>query len=184
MSNAFAQLLALPPTSEIGLALQKSLVTYTAPLELRDPEPPVLTLLETRSVLASSGNTGARTWEAALWLGTYLCCEEGRKMVKGKTILELGAGTGFLSILCAKYLQARCVLATDGNGEVVDGLKSNIVVNGLEREQRIRAAVLQWGNTLVDEDIMLSDGALQYDLIIGADIVSCATDSLDRLRMS
>ncbi len=105
-------------------------------------------------------------------------------MVKGKTILELGAGTGFLSILCAKYLQARCVLATDGNGEVVDGLKSNIVVNGLEREQRIRAAVLQWGNTLVDEDIMLSDGALQYDLIIGADIVSCATDSLDRLRMS
>lgn len=161
--------------SQIDLALQKNHVTYTAPLNLRDPEAPTLTLLETRSVLASSGNTGARTWEAALWLGTYLCSEEGRKMVNGKTILELGAGTGFLSILCAKHLQARYVLATDGNGGVVDGLTSNILVNGLERDRRIQAAVLQWGNTLVDEDLKYSEGILLPELVIGADIVSCAT---------
>jgi len=157
------------------LAQQKSYVTYTVPLDLRDPEAPMLRLLEARSVLASSGNTGVRTWEAALWLGTYLCSEEGRKLVSGKTVLELGAGTGFLSILCAKHLQARYVLATDGNGEVVDGLKSNIVVNGLERDRRIQAAMLPWANTLVDEDLKKNDGTLQYDLILGADIVSCAT---------
>lgn len=98
-------------------------------------------------------------------------------MVNGKTILELGAGTGFLSILCAKHLQARYVLATDGNGEVVDGLKSNIIVNGLERDRRIQAAVLQWGNTLADEVLKNSDGTLQYDMVIGADIVRCATKS-------
>lgn len=176
MSNAFAQLLALPPISQIDLAQQKSYVTYTAPLNLRDPETPMLTLIEARSVLASSGNTGIRTWEAALWLGTYFCSEEGRKLVSGKNILELGAGTGFLSILCTKHLQARYVLATDGNAEVVDALDSNIVVNGLERDQGIHATVLQWGNTLVDEGIMNSDGDLQYDLVIGADIVSCATE--------
>jgi len=157
--------------SQIDLAQQKSYATYTAPLSLRDPEAPTVTLLEARSILASSGNTGLRTWEAALWLGTYLCSEEGKKLVNGKTILELGAGTGFISILCAKHLQARYVLATDGNGEVVDGLKTNIVVNGLERDRRIQTAVLQWGHTLIDEELKSSDGSLQYDLVLGADIV-------------
>lgn len=95
--------------------------------------------------------------------------------MNGKTILELGAGTGFLSILCAKHLHARYVRATDGNGEVIDGLKSNIIVNGLEHDQRIQATVLQWGKSLADEDTKNSDGTLQYDLFIGADIVSCAT---------
>lgn len=95
--------------------------------------------------------------------------------MNGKTILELGAGTGFLSILCAKHLHARYVLATDGNGEVIDGLKPNIIVNGLEHDRRIQATVLQWGKSLVDEDTKNNDGALKYDLFIGADIVSCAT---------
>lgn len=146
LSTSFAQLVALPPLSEIDSAQQKSYVTYTAPIDGLDT--PSITTLEARSVLASSGNTGVRTWEAALRLGTFLTSDVGKQYVAGMNVLELGAGTGFLSILCAKHLNARFVLATDGNSEVLGELDNNISLNGLEGAGAIETAVLTWGHTI------------------------------------
>ena len=171
LATSLAHLLAQPPMSEIDSVQQKSYVTYTAPIALSNPEAPAITLLEARSVLASSGNTGVRTWEAALRLGTYLCSEEGRKFIKGKAVLELGAGTGLLSILCAKQLQARYVLATDGSGEVVDVLRSNITLNGPEGGSLIHTTVLQWGHANDCRALSSAGNDQQYDLILAADIV-------------
>ena len=172
MTNVFAQLLVQPQISEVDSAQQKSYVTYTAPLPLQSPDAPAVTLLEARSVLASSGNTGVRTWEAALRLATYLHSDQGRRLVEGKTVLELGAGTGLLSILCSKHLCARYVLATDGNGDVVDGLQSNVCLNGLEGDRIIDVAVLKWGHRVLGGILGSREDARQYDLILGADIVS------------
>ena len=86
-------------------------------------------------------------------------------MIDGKGILELGAGSGFLSILCAKYLNARSVLATDGSERVVDELQSNLYLNGLEDNRVIEATILKWGQ-LPDKHLWT------YDLILGSDIVS------------
>ena len=151
-------------------AQQKCYVTYTAPLSsLPCPE---LTLLEAHSVLASAGTTGLKTWEAALCLGTYLFSSSGRHLILGKTILELGAGTGFLSILCAKHLGARFVLATDGNGDVIRDIDSNIVLNEVENTNLITTSVLEWGHMLPEIFGKSREGDRTYDLILGADVVS------------
>lgn len=50
-------------------------------------------------------------------------------LVKGKNVLELGAGTGFLSLLCAGELDARHVLATDGLAHVCESLQVNVDLN-------------------------------------------------------
>ena len=132
---------------------------------------PTITLSEARSLIASSGTTGMRTWEAALSLGHFLSSVQGRQLVEGKNVVELGAGTGFLSILCAKYLHARYVLATDGSEEVIDHLKSNVHLNGLGGGV-IDSEVFQWGHTLIDS-VLKSHGPSQtFDLILSADVVS------------
>ncbi|RYP44302.1 hypothetical protein DL768_009221 [Monosporascus sp. mg162] len=131
---------------------------------------PTVTLLERRYLISGSRITGFRTWEGSLHLASYLLTETGKELVKGKEVLELGAGTGFLSILCAKHLQASHVTTTDGDEGVVGALKENIVLNGLRSDQHVVARTLRWGDDLeatwVKEDCM----ARPYDLVIGADI--------------
>ena len=156
--------------SDCEAAKQKSYVTYVLPYHVL--EPPVITLLEARSLLASTGTTGFRTWEAALCLGTYLCTVEGQNHVSGKIVFELGAGTGFLSILSAKYLGASYVLATDGNGEVVTDLHTNHSLNSLD-SKRADAKMFLWGHTLVGGVLDNKEESRDYDLVLGADVVSC-----------
>ena len=159
-----------PLPSAIAAAQEKSFVTYTAPILGRRAAQ--FTLLESPSLLASSGTTGFRTWEAALFLGTYLSSPEGTRFVTDKNVLELGAGTGFLSMLCAKQLGARRVLATDGSQMVINDLKSNIRLNGLEGGELIQTAVLQWGHTLVGGAVDCREERRSYDVVLGADVVS------------
>lgn len=168
--TCLADLLAnhIPVANEF--AQQKCYLTYTVPSpSLFCPE---ITLLETRSVLASSGTTGLRTWEAALYLGTFLSSASGLDLIKGKTIVELGAGTGFLSILCAKHLGARFVLATDGSAEVINDLESNICLNEIENTNLIIPAVSKWGHLSSDDPLNGLEDCRTYDLVLGADVVS------------
>lgn len=147
---------------------QKSYVTYTAPISVLGA--PRVTLLEARSLLASSGTTGLRTWEAALLLGQYLVSADGRNLVQNSNILELGAGTGFLSILCAKHLNSNHVLATDGNREVIDGLELNAYVNGLEGQDLIKPVVFKWGHNLMNI-LEVQRASRPLNLVFGADVV-------------
>ena len=169
MATCLADLLAqhIPLASEF--AQQKCYLTYTAPLSTLSC--PQITLLEAPSVLACSGTTGLRTWEAALSLGTYLSSPEGLDLVKGKTVLELGAGTGFLSILCAKHLGTRFVLATDGSAEVIGELESNISVNELNNTDLVIPAILEWGHMLSDDLLNGAEERRTYELVLGADVV-------------
>ena len=167
--TSLTQILAQPLISASTAAQQKCHVTYTVPLSTLGA--PAITLLEARSLLASSGTTGLRTWEAALFLGAYLFSPQGRQHVQNKEILELGAGTGFLSILCAKHLEAKRVLATDGSVEVIDDLQSNICLNCLERTQIVDTAMLKWGQILDDDILKAHNENRSCDLILGADVV-------------
>ncbi|KAI9682173.1 MAG: hypothetical protein M1817_000227 [Caeruleum heppii] len=159
-----SHLIALPSVSEAIAAQRKSYVTYTLSSSLSEPKPEEIVLMESRALISSSGSTGLRTWEAALHLGTYLLTDQGNALVKGKHVLELGAGTGFLSILCAKYLQTASVRATDGDEAVVDDLRHNIAMNELPDEAKIQSGVLRWGRTSVDQ----LDESL--GVVLGADI--------------
>ncbi|MCJ1236722.1 hypothetical protein MMC14_004704 [Varicellaria rhodocarpa] len=167
--SCLAKLMSRSQVSEFIAAQQKHYVTYTAPLPMLDS--PSVTLLEARSLIASSGTTGIRTWDAALNLGHFLFSAEGRSYAAGQKILELGAGIGFLAINCAKYLGADLVLATDGSGEALDELESNIYLNGLGNSGKIHTGVLRWGHTLNSGVLDPHDTCQSYDTIIGADVL-------------
>lgn len=157
-----------PLPAESTVAHKKRFVTYTVPTASLDAKQ--ITLLESPSLLASSGTTGFRTWEAALFLGTYLTSPFDSALVAGKNVIELGAGTGFLSILCAKHLRARHVLATDGSREVVNDMALNLSLNALSQCDHIQVGQLQWGHPLIDGVADRRRVGHAYDLVIGADV--------------
>ncbi|KAL3422574.1 hypothetical protein PVAG01_06730 [Phlyctema vagabunda] len=204
--NQLCKLLSQPLLSEAASAQQKSLVTYTIsqlqqpqpaahPYPNHKPEPssmssrpfPTISLLESRNLLFASGTTGLRTWEASLHLGNYLAWHPA--LIQGRSILELGAGTGYLSILCAKYLGAHAVLATDGSDGVVSSLATNIGLNDLESSARssqsqapfpsfpfsslsqiISVRDLIWGDALLGTDDPVVRAGTDIDMVLGADV--------------
>lgn len=180
LMSALSVLLASGIPSESAAAQQKAFVTYdfsqhssTTSASSQDYS---VTLLESRAVISSSGTTGLRTWEAALLLGSYLSSQDGREKIREKQVLELGAGTGMLSILCAKHLGVSGVVATDGDEAVVDAIKTNSYLNGVDTESQskttVKAAALRWGWGL-DADTFSEDYGMDIpDVILGADVVS------------
>lgn len=163
--------------SESTAVQQKSYVTFTTipeniSREDEEGEDPTMTLLERRQLISGSLTTGFRTWEAALHLGAYFLSGPGQELIRGKSILELGAGTGFLAILCAKNLGAAHVTTTDGDEGVVEALKENLFLNGLDDERKVLTSVLRWGQGVRGSWVQDDFEEHPYDTVIGADIVS------------
>lgn len=166
--------------SESQAVQQKTFMTFTCLREVAsvtslEIEEPTITLLERPYLISGSLTTGFRTWEASLHLGSYLLSSHGQDYIRAKNILELGAGTGFLSLLCAKHLGAQHVTSTDGDEAVVEALKENAFLNNLDEGLQMQSSVLRWGRglrgTWVEEDFEHAP----YDTVLGADIVSNLT---------
>lgn len=130
-----------------------------------------VTLLEAPNLISYAATTGHRTWEAALAIGEHILLSSHPKYetaipkidVEGKRVLELGAGTGFVSILCAK-MGAEKVWVTDGDEHVTNTAAENIGMN--EVGEVAEATVRKWG---VDSNLK---GSGEIDVILGADVVS------------
>ncbi|KAK2625892.1 hypothetical protein QTJ16_005204 [Diplocarpon rosae] len=168
LMNCLAPLLANPMPSVAAAAQQKAYVTYSLSLLSPQNQPtPKIILHEARNMLAAAGTTGLRTWEACLHLGNYLCTNPS--LIRGHSILELGSGTGYLSILCAKYLGSAHVLATDGDEDVVASLPTNFYLNGLQ-DSAIEARELKWGHAFTSGGHLEWNPLRNIDLILGADL--------------
>ncbi|CAK7226430.1 hypothetical protein SBRCBS47491_006229 [Sporothrix bragantina] len=159
-------------------ATKKSpVVYYVSALEeavANSTTPPTITLLENRATIAAGGTTGIRTWEAAMHLGQYLCQQPD--LVQGKRVLELGAGTGYVAVLCAKFLGTISCVATDGSPEVINSLPDNVELNG---QGQVLSKELAWGPSPPDDWAdWAGDG---FDTILGADITFDARDMPDLL---
>ncbi|KAI9735410.1 MAG: hypothetical protein M1818_006416 [Claussenomyces sp. TS43310] len=165
---------AVPP--EAVAAQQKTYVTYTLSSlpprssQISRVQHPIITLLESRNLIAAAGTTGLRTWEASLHLGSFLCSSRCPVNIAGKTVLELGAGTGFLSILCARYLDAVHVTATDGSDTVVSELPTNFYLNNLQDASQIYATELIWGHALMGGETAEWNLGRKIDVVLGADV--------------
>ena len=83
-------------------------------------------------------------WDAAIVLSKYL--ETIKHVIKNKTVLEVGAGTGAVGV-CAAVLEARHVLITDQDN-LVEFMKHNIDLNKkvINPNCNIEAHPLVWGN--------------------------------------
>lgn len=193
LMNHLSSLLGSVLPSDAASAQQQSYVTYTLSslchlsldssmvnpcdpsISAEPPEssslsadPPVITLYEHRNLLAASGTTGLRTWEASLHLANYLISNPS--LIKSKSVLELGAGTGFISILCARHLSASQVLATDGSADVISSLPTNIYLNNLQSSALISATQLKWGHALIGGENPQLESSRGIDVVLGADL--------------
>ncbi|XP_017548283.1 EEF1A lysine methyltransferase 3 [Pygocentrus nattereri] len=114
-----------------------------------------------QSFSASLG-VAASVWDAAIHLCRFF--EQISLDLSGKRVIELGAGTGFLSILAAR-LGARVTL-TDlplAIPQAVRNIKANTPMTGWPSEAPI-AAPLCWGQ---DQENFSSD----WDFVLGTDII-------------
>lgn len=171
LMNHFSTLLSSSLPSEATSVQTKSYVTYSLsslPPKNSSTKNPTITLLEARNLLAASGTTGLRTWEAAIHLGNYLCSNPS--LIQGKSVLELGAGTGYISVLCAAHLGATHTLATDGSDDVVASLSANFFLNALESSSLICAMSLTWGHALVGGETPQWNDGRKIDIVLGADL--------------
>jgi len=171
LMTCLSDLLALPLPSEAVAAQQKCYVTYhlsKLDAQAQPSDDAHISLLESRALIAVSGTTGLRTWEAALHLGQYLCANP--HLVRDMNVLELGAGTGYLGILCAKYLGAGTVVVSDGSDDVINNLPDSFFLNGLQGSPNIWPMELKWGHALVGTEEQAWNGGRKVDVVIGADI--------------
>nr|XP_056717511.1 protein N-lysine methyltransferase METTL21A isoform X1 [Euleptes europaea] len=132
----------------------------------------------------------AVVWDAAVVLCTYL--ETGEVDLRGRSVIELGAGTGLLGIVAAllamKFAMTTFICLTfifplGAHVTITDReaalafLKANVQAN-LPTDIQPRAIVkeLTWGQNLT------SFSAGEYDFILGADIVYLEETFADLLQ--
>lgn len=175
--SSWSTLVATPKTPALEQAQQLELVKYTAPAQpdTTDSSIPERTVItsESRGLIYGSGTTGFRTWEAALHLGSFLATKMGESLIRGKRVIELGAGTGFLSLLCARHLGAHTVVATDRETTLIENMDRCASHNqiGIAAELPFSPAVWEWGTPL---DVKGGDAVSewnQFDVALGADLV-------------
>lgn len=133
-------------------------------------------LCEASSALVGSGTTACKTWEAAVRLASHLLCHRDELVQPGSRVLELGSGTGLVSMLMAYLMSdnaigedaktAGSVYATDLPVVVASKLQPTIDLNeGISRPQ---LCSLDWSDP-ESSSHLLED--VQPTLILGADIV-------------
>ncbi|KAK2865284.1 hypothetical protein FQN49_003728 [Arthroderma sp. PD_2] len=158
----------LPPLEETQ---QLSYIKYTPPMGRDVQDKDCVITLENRGLILSAGTTGFRTWEAALHLGTFLSTQAGRELIDGKNVLELGSGTGLVSMYCLKCLGASRVLATDREPALIANIQECISRNKLD-SKKISAGIWEWGTPLEFPDNTQEHGqCFPIDIVLGADLV-------------
>ncbi|XP_036413436.1 uncharacterized protein LOC118798176 isoform X2 [Colossoma macropomum] len=120
------------------------------------------------SIEESIDSYGALIWPAAVALCKYLETPEGQEQINllDKSVLEIGAGTGLLSIV-ATLLGAR-LTATD-LPEILSNLKCNLNRNTRSvRRHEPQVMELSWGHKLEET---FPPSTYTYDYVLAADVV-------------
>lgn len=164
-------LISRPKLSPLEQTQQLSHIKYTPPVVLDSKHDESVITLENRGLILAAGTTGFRTWEAALHLGTFLSTQTGKKFISGKNVLELGAGTGLVSMYCSKSLGASRVIATDRDPALIANIQECISWNKLN-SKKISASIWEWGTPLECPDNVQDNGqCVSVDTALGADLV-------------
>jgi len=146
---------------------------------------------ESKAII-SDGTTGLTSWNAGLYLAGWLDREENeaRRLLKGKKVIELGAGSGMTGIFALKRWKGISEYTfTDCHGKVLDNLAHNITRNCADwtvvREDPLRI-VSEWGTIAgvleLNWEEISTCNSLEVDTILGADLVfdPCLIPSLVR----
>ncbi|KAM3625137.1 uncharacterized protein V6R79_007412 [Siganus canaliculatus] len=117
-------------------------------------------------IFESIDHFGAVMWPAALALCSFLDNNRQRVNMQGKEVLELGAGTGLVTIVAS--LLGASVTATDLPA-VLSNLQANVMRNTRGRCRHTpQVAALSWG---FDLEHTYPASVYHYDYVLAADVV-------------
>ena len=103
-------------------------------------------------------------WNGANMAGWYMENVLGKENLEGSSLIELGAGVGFTSLI-ANALGASEVVVTDGNTDVLKVADVNIQVNAPESSSKnLRTAQLSW-NTEDESPFKTNNKGSAWDYI-------------------
>jgi predicted nicotinamide N-methyase len=90
-------------------------------------------------------------------------------VVKDKTILELGSGTGLAGLLCGMK-DAKITYMTDYHPVVIENAQQNIDLNNLQHKVQVRK--LDWRESLATPPIIDPElAATNFNLLLAADCI-------------
>ena len=123
-------------------------------------------------------SVGLQSWGSSILLAERICLQPSLFSLttpidtnaRPLRILELGAGTGMLSIVAAKILQSYSpapeIIATDYHPEVLDNLTRNVATNFPKHPAAIAIKYLDWEVPHYCEPL-----DRPFDVILGADVI-------------
>jgi len=116
-------------------------------------------------------STGHFLWNAGRTIAAYLE-EHADSLVKGKTVLELGAGAGLPSLVCALSGAEQTVVTDYPDADLIQNLQYNIEhCRLLPKPPRIAAEGYLWGAPTQHMTRHLSSNADAFDVLILADLL-------------
>ena len=126
-------------------------------------------MIEAIAKPSAADMTGGGLWMSALLLSRFLSSSWGRHFVQGRSCIELGAGTGAVSI-AASQVGASRVVATDGNAVMLTLADANARLN-LQPAQLSRFEVSRylWGEAVSNQHnfrfqtVLISDALYSRD---------------------
>eukprot|EP00658_Telonema_sp_P-2_P057880 TRINITY_DN4629_c0_g1_i2.p1 TRINITY_DN4629_c0_g1~~TRINITY_DN4629_c0_g1_i2.p1 ORF type:complete len:244 (+),score=62.10 TRINITY_DN4629_c0_g1_i2:206-937(+) len=111
---------------------------------------------------------GANVYNSSFVLADYVS-QHLAERVRGARVVELGCGTGLVSIACGA-LGAAEVHATDGDEELLALTAHNIELNGMA--ETVRTTCLMWGDEEVHREL-----APPVDMVLAADVAAFVYES-------
>jgi len=179
--------LEVPPSYQLGGPLHN---TFQRPITLPAPMNEVV-IQEHRALV---GSTGTKVWNSSLLLAHWIV-EHGEQWISGRSLLEVGCGTGLPGLVAKKAGAAR-VRLTDGCADVLPLCQHSIEVNGLHNPSEIVTGLLNFSDELSWAEafwtLALDNAAPRHprrpdsalvDIIIGADIFLSAYNTEGLLAM-
>ena len=104
-------------------------------------------------------HVGLQVWNGALFLADFLI--QNKNLIKFKTLLEIGAGTGLTSIAASKFCDAKRTIASDIK-DVLQNLKANVDRNA-SNAQVMELDLFKKESQILDD--------LKIDIVMGADVI-------------
>lgn len=101
------------------------------------------------------------SWRAAEHLCQYII--DHPEIFESKTVCELGAGLGLVSILLDKLCVCSNLVVTDGDDDTLQLL----IENKVDNEASFDTSYLLWG----EHEDFLSDHVSLFDVLIAADVI-------------
>lgn len=131
----------------------------------------------------SSDSTGSRTYlgcYVALKLLNYLSTTSFKSRISEKSLIELGCGTGLLSLLSHLKMKYKRILLTDGNPEAIEMslLNTSSIHPTIEISRRIASTSLIWGLNKIEMNHFKHtwNEGFDFDLVLASELMYYKTD--------